>query len=68
MPATTATTEPLYLRPRQVRQMTGLSNSGVMKLVWSGQLRSKKQGRAILIDAASVRAYFDALPSGEKVA
>lgn len=58
MKATTITT-PLAYRPEQVSALTGLSRGKIFQLIASGELESKKIGKARLVLARSVEKLIE---------
>ena len=56
-----AVAERLYLRPREVSKMTGLSESEVYRAIYAGELMAVKyKSRAWLISRAAVESWIDA--------
>jgi excisionase family DNA binding protein len=51
---------PLSYRPEQVSALTGLSRGKVFQLIASGELESRKVGKARLVLARSVEALLEA--------
>lgn len=49
----------LYLRPREIAQVTGLSESEVYKSIYGGRLRAMKyRGRRWLVTRADMEAWI----------
>ena len=57
-------TDRLYLRPREVAEMTGLSQSEVFKSIYAGELRALKyKSRVWLIPREAISQWIDAQTS-----
>lgn len=55
----TATPTPLSYRPEQVSTLTGLSRGKIFQLIASGELESRKIGKARLVLARSVEKLIE---------
>lgn len=55
----TATPTPLAYRPEQVSTLTGLSRGKIFQLIASGELESRKIGKARLVLARSVEKLIE---------
>ena len=55
----TNTTTPLSYRPEQVSSLTGLSRGKIFQLIASGELESRKVGKARLVLARSVEKLIE---------
>ncbi len=55
----TATPTPLAYRPEQVSALTGLSRGKIFQLIASGELQSKRVGKARLVLASSVEKLLE---------
>jgi excisionase family DNA binding protein len=62
MPETTITLERLSVAVPEAAQALACSTRTIRRLVRSGALQARRHGRAVLIDAASLRAYWESLP------
>ena len=62
MPAGNKAPDPMFLAPLAVSKKFGITRSTIYTLLARGDLRARKCGRLLLIDAAHAAAYFDALP------
>lgn len=65
MPAGNKAPDPMFLAPLAVSKKFGITRSTIYTLLARGDLRAKKCGRLLLIDAAHAAAYFDALPPAQ---
>jgi len=54
-----------YARIPEVCARFGLSRTGIYRLAGSGRIKLLKLGERTLVDVASVRSYFAALPAAE---
>lgn len=57
--STTPTPQPLGYRPEQVSALTGLSRTTVFALLKSGELESRKIGKARIVLARSVEKLLE---------
>lgn len=57
--STTPTPQPLGYRPEQVAALTGLSRTTVFALLKSGELESRKIGKARIVLARSVEKLLE---------
>ena len=53
----------LLLRVGEAAERLGLSRSQTFKLVWSGELRSVRIGRAVRVPATALTEFVDGLTS-----
>lgn len=56
---TSTTPAPLAYRPEQVSALTGLSRGKIFRLIASGELQSKRVGKARLVLASSVEKLLE---------
>jgi excisionase family DNA binding protein len=59
MSATNPTNTPLAYRPEQVSNLTGLSRGKIFQLIASGELESRKIGKARLVLARSLEKLLE---------
>jgi hypothetical protein len=54
--------EPLSLSPAASGRFLGVSKRSIYNLISAGKIIAKKDGARTLVDVASIRAYYAALP------
>lgn len=59
---TPAKTAPLVYTRDEAAQAARTSRDGIDKAIRTGQLKAKKNGRKVVIPAAALAAWLDALP------
>jgi excisionase family DNA binding protein len=66
MPATTVATiielEPLALAPRAAASFLGINKRTLSRLISAGKIVARKNGPRTLVDVASLKDYYEALP------
>jgi len=58
-------TEPLALSPAAAARFLGVSKRTIYNLLAAGSLKARKLGKRTLVEAQSLRAYFETLPAHE---
>lgn len=53
--------QPVSLTRKQAAQAYGISTWTVDELIAAGQVAAKRKGRRVLVDAASMRRWYDGL-------
>lgn len=59
--AATTLVAPVFLRRRQAAEAYGVSVWTIDELIASGEIRAKRMGRRVLVNAASLEAWSDRL-------
>jgi excisionase family DNA binding protein len=55
--------EPISYRPADAAAVLGLSRRTLTRLIAEGRVVARRAGARTLIDAASVKTYFESLPA-----
>lgn len=54
--------EPLALSPRDAAQFLSISKRSLSRLIAARKIAARKDGPRTLVDVASIKAYYEALP------
>jgi excisionase family DNA binding protein len=57
-----ATLEPLALSPREAAAFLSISKRSLSRLIRANKIEARKAGPRTLVDAASLKAYYETLP------
>jgi excisionase family DNA binding protein len=55
--------EPIAVSPKKAAAYLSISKRALSKLIASGQVSARKLGTRTLVDMASLRAYYESLPT-----
>jgi len=56
------TLEPIALSPRDAAQFLSISKRSLSRLIRASKIAARKDGVRTLVDVASLKAYYEALP------
>jgi excisionase family DNA binding protein len=56
------TLEPIALSPRDAAQFLSISKRSLSRLIRAHKIEARKDGPRTLVDVASLKAYYEALP------
>jgi excisionase family DNA binding protein len=57
-----STLEPIALSPRDAAQFLSISKRSLSRLIRARKIEARKDGPRTLVDVASLKAYYEALP------